>query len=239
MLIPIRQDRITDVVYATLRQNILRRHFSAGERLHVDELAKQLTVSRTPVREALNLLSAEGLVNIVPRSGTFVAHLSAKDLEDVFDVRICLEALAAERVAEKGLSGAEVRQLRKIVATAKGGTNAEERAIRHAEANRAFHKAIVDHSGNGRLAQLYSGLNAHTMMAFIHYASPVWSERWEVELEEHERVIDALERKDPAGAKAAMEAHLRRGRDSLLADMRAAQDGKSDGQSDSAGDGAR
>lgn len=219
MLVPIQQDRITDVVYASLRKNILERRFSAGERLNVEDLAKQLGVSRTPVREALNLLSAEGLVEIVPRSGTFVANLSAEDVREVFDLRICLEGLAAERVGERGLSSMEVRQMRQILSRANAGETPEERAVNHAEANRRFHDGIVKLSGNRKLAQIYSSLNAHTMMALIHYASPSWSERWEMEMAEHGRVLDALAAGDPSGAREAMEAHLRRGRDSLLEDM--------------------
>lgn len=239
MLGPIPKGRVTDVVYATLRQAILQRGLAAGERLHVDQLAKQLSVSRTPVREALNLLSAEGLVDIVPRSGTFVKHLSAQDLEEVFDVRICLEAFAAECVARRGLSAEEVSKLREILSSAPTGKTDEERALSHAERNRAFHEAIVELAGNRKLVQLYTGLNAHTMMAFIHYASPGWWERWEMEQEEHERIVAALERQDPRAAKTAMEAHLRRGRDSLIADMREAENGRSEAAVASAAGGGR
>lgn len=230
MLAPIQQDRITDVVYATIRQNILQRRFAAGERIHVDDLAKQLAVSRTPVREALNLLSAEGLVDIVPRSGTFIAHLSPQDVKEVFDLRIALEGLAAERVAERGLSGDEIQELREILSHVHTGATVEERTLNHAEMNRAFHNSIVQISGNKKLALIYSSLNAHTMMAFIHYASPTWSERWDIEVREHQRVFDALIARDPAAAREAMEAHLRRGRDSLIADMEEAGETGSNGR---------
>lgn len=217
---PIRRDRITDVAYTALRQHILERRFSSGDRIQVHELAEQLGVSRTPVREALNLLAAEGLVDIVPRSGTFVASVSERDVEEVFELRICLEALAAERVARRGISEVEAADLERILQGARAGSSPEERAVSHAEANRAFHLRIVELSGNRKLAQLYPALNAHTMMAFVHNAAPAWSERWELELAEHQRIVDALARGDAAVARQSMEAHLRRGRESLLADMR-------------------
>lgn len=220
ILRPIRQDRITDLAYATLREHILKRRFASGDRIHVDELAAQLGVSRTPIREALNLLAAEGLVDIVPRSGTFVASVSERDVEEVFELRICLEALAAERVARRGLSEVEAADLGRILRRAREGASPEERAMSHAEANRAFHLRIVELSGNRKLAQIYPALNAHTMMTFVHNASPAWVERWELELAEHQRIVDALARGDDAGAREAMEAHLRRGRESLIADMR-------------------
>jgi DNA-binding GntR family transcriptional regulator len=144
----------------------------------------------------------------------------------VFDIRICLEGNAAERVAERGLSAEEVTELRAIVASAASWENDEDRPLHHAEANRAFHRKIIELTGNRKLAQLYSSLNAHTMVAFVHYASSVSAERWEMELAEHGSIVAAIERGDPEGARRAVEAHLRRGRDSLLADTRAALDGR-------------
>jgi DNA-binding GntR family transcriptional regulator len=132
-------------------------------------------------------------------------------VEEVFELRICLEGLAAERVAERGLSGEDLGQLRRLLSRRNEGSSDAERTLHHADANRTFHEMIVTLSGNRKLAQIYTGLNAHTMMAFIHYASPTWSERWPLEIREHKRILKALEHGDPKEAREAMEAHLRRG----------------------------
>ena len=92
----IEQRRTTDEVYQALRNAIVTRVFAPGQRLNIEDLAGNLGVSFTPVRQALQLLAAEGLIVIQPRSGTYVATLSPRDVEETFDIRRALECLAAE-----------------------------------------------------------------------------------------------------------------------------------------------
>ena len=218
MLPQIERGRIADDIYQVLRRSILKQKLEAGQRLQVDELAEQLDVSRTPVREALNLLAAEELVEIVPRSGTYVAHPSTDDIEDIFDLRIALEGLAAERLAGSAPDEQDLQELRELLDWA--GESGEDKTIQHAEANRAFHERLVEISGNRKLAQIYRRLNAHTMVALIHYSAPEWHERWEMEREEHELILAALEQGNPQEARKAMERHIQRSRTSLIEDIR-------------------
>ena len=90
--------RATDEVYDTLREAILNRMFKPGERLQVDEIAERLGVSLTPVRHAIQQLATEGLIEIKPRSGTFVATLSLEEIEATFDVRIDLKDRKSTRL---------------------------------------------------------------------------------------------------------------------------------------------
>src|SRR4051794_3021757 len=96
-LVKLQRQRAVDAVYQALRERILSHSFKPGERLHVDVLSQKLGVSLTPVRNAIQQLSTEGLVEIHPRSGTFVANLSAQDIEETFEIRCALECLAAEK----------------------------------------------------------------------------------------------------------------------------------------------
>ena len=223
MLQEIKQPRVTDIAYHTLRQNILQHKFKAGQRLRVDELAEQMDVSRTPVREAINLLAMEGLVEILPRSGTFVASFTIQDIEETFDLRLVLESLAVELVAKKSLTDEQRWRLRDaLVERGTDTESVEEKVVRHAEVNKNLHELIMEFADNQKLVKIYHTLNAHTMLAYVHHATLEWQKRWALEDQEHAQIVAAIERGDVAGAKAAMENHIRRGKVSLLNDLRQA-----------------
>ena len=113
----IERRRAVDDVHQAIREAILDRRFPAGMRLNVEELASQLGVSLTPIRSAIQLLAAEGLVDVHSRSGTFVATLTREDLEETFDIRCALECLAAEKAAAR-LTDEHIEQARKLLADA-------------------------------------------------------------------------------------------------------------------------
>ena len=105
---------LRDVVFNTLRQGILRGLLPPGLRLMEIQLAKQLGVSRTPVREAIRMLELEGLVTTIPRKGAEVAEITPKDLQDVLEVRCALEALAVE-LACKTITDEDLQRLRAVL----------------------------------------------------------------------------------------------------------------------------
>ena len=88
--------RISDDVYDQIREAILERTFQPGERLSIPDLARRFDVSQMPVRQAVGRLHDEGLVDVRPRSGTFVAQAEERDIAETFDIRRALERLAAE-----------------------------------------------------------------------------------------------------------------------------------------------
>ena len=92
---------LRDVVFYTLRQAILKGELKPGERLMEMQLANQLGVSRTPIREAIRKLELEGLVLMIPRRGAVVAKITEKDLRDVLEVRTSLEKLAIELACQR------------------------------------------------------------------------------------------------------------------------------------------
>src|SRR5262249_39681145 len=110
----IQRDRAADAVYNVLRQAILGSTMKPGERLQIDDLAGKLGVSLTPVRQAVQQLASEGLVHIKPRSGTFVASLSKRDVEETFDIRCALECLAAEKAVEN-VSRDQIKRLKELL----------------------------------------------------------------------------------------------------------------------------
>src|SRR5262245_35638355 len=94
---PIQHVNLTDRVYRAIKDRLLSQEIEVGSRLREDDLAAQLGVSRTPIREALMRLAQEGLVEIAPRSGTHVCTFTPDDIEQIFDLRIALESLAVRK----------------------------------------------------------------------------------------------------------------------------------------------
>jgi len=213
---------IRDMVYQELRSRIIDATFPPGQRLQVDELARQLGVSRTPVNEALNLLAAEGLVRIVPRRGTFVADLTIEDVMETYDVRLALELAAAEKLVHRA-TPEEIQQLREAAAAVTADEDKADIDIDvHVRRNFAFHELFVQLSGNRKLLEIYRHLNAPIQTARIHYfRSSHWRQRLGQERDEHRAIIDALQRRDPQSLANAITAHIHRAKRSLTEDMKA------------------
>jgi DNA-binding GntR family transcriptional regulator len=217
--------RATDEVYENLRDAILNRHFKPGERLQVDEIADRLGVSLTPVRHAIQQLATEGLIEIKPRSGTFVATLSLEDIEATFDVRVALECLAAERAID-AVRPLDLRKLDDLLDLLRRPVTSEESLRKHEKANSELHMLLIEAAGNRRLTEIYKGLNAHLTIARIHAAerhtapdpTPAReiARRFEVEQAEHEEIVAALKAKDVPRMQAAVRKHIGRAKESLM-----------------------
>jgi DNA-binding GntR family transcriptional regulator len=221
------RDRAVDAVYNVLRQAILSSMMKPGERLNVEELAEKLGVSLTPVRQAIQQLANEGLIEIKPRSGTFVASLSVRDVEETFDIRCALECLAAEKAVEH-LSRDDVKRLKELLKSLRKPIRNEEDRKNHERDNLEFHKVLIRASGNQRLAEMYEELNAHIKIARIHRGEANWPSRQAEEQSEHERIVAALEQRDAAEVVRALRQHIQRAKDALLSSIRAQGEAKSE-----------
>jgi DNA-binding GntR family transcriptional regulator len=203
--------------YQEIRRRILSLHYAPGARLQVDEIAHDLQVSPSPVKEALKLLEAEGLVEIRARRGTMVRQFTTEDVLDVYEMREFLEGGAAEKaVATKAVTPAVLRALRAAIAQLAAVTVAEgfsdvEEGVR---ADWAFHTQIVALTGNAMLIECHERLLAHTIV--IRNFS-MYTHRAQATLVEHRAILTALASGDPARARAASVAHLHATRDAVLA----------------------
>ena len=213
------RQRTSDSVYSALRGAILSRKFSPGQRLNVHELASELGVSLTPVKDALTRLEAEALIQIRPRSGTFVTAISPDDVAEAFEIRCALECLAAEKALVRATSE-DVTQLRALTQQIGTTVEGEDERLVHAARNIEFHKRIVALSGSRRLIHMYEGLDAHIQIARIHLGQADWKTRLDSERAEHLAVVDALARQDAPGLVAALRHHILRAAESLVRDLR-------------------
>jgi len=215
-LAKLQRDRLVDAAYQSLRQAILDLTISPGQRLDVEDLAERLGVSLTPVRHAVQQLATEGLVEIKPRSGTFVTEISARNVEETFDLRRALECLAAE-TATNNITRQDLRRLHDLLKSLRKPVRTDSDRAAHDGYNSEFHRILIQVSGNNRLAEMYETLNAHLKIARIHAPREDWLARLDEEQAEHKEILDALERRDADALKQALTKHIRRAKDVLVA----------------------
>jgi DNA-binding GntR family transcriptional regulator len=218
------RSRASDSVFDILRENILGRGFRPGGRLDVRALADQLGVSATPVKDAITRLAAEGLVEIRPRSGTFVADLAPDAVAETLEIRRALECLAAERIVSR-LTPDLLASFEAIIDALERPVSNERDRVEHERKNVELHTLLVEASNNRRLAELYRNLNAHLTIARIHSRRRPDEERLEQERREHRAILEALAARDAVALVNALDRHIRRAGSALVGDLREARAG--------------
>lgn len=218
-LYQIEQERICDTVYQMLRDLIINKVVAPGEKLNMEELAGRMGVSRTPVHIALSRLAEEGLVEMIPRRGTFVSKITKTDFSETFDIRRALELLAAETVVDN-VTPENIAAMTEMVKEAAQPIKTDKQTLQHIQKNNSFHEYFVKISGNSKLIELYQSLNTFIKIARVHRSSSSgWKDRVSKEYEEHLRILDALQRKDLPALKKALEDHILRAKQSLFDDL--------------------
>lgn len=216
VLTPIKRQRASDEVYDSLRQAILSHLFRPGERLRIEDIAEKLGVSLTPVRQAIQRLSNEGLIEIHPRSGTYVAKLSAEDIEETFDIRCALECLAAEKAAAR-ISPAQLARMKSLLESLSHEPSDEAGVRRHEADNSAFHAMLLEAAANRRLSEMYESLKANIQIARVHVAEGYLGSRFRQERAEHQEIYRALAARDVPRLTAALRQHIQRAKSALMA----------------------
>ena len=188
-----------------LRQRIFARELEPGSWIDEMRIAEALGISRTPLREALKVLAAEGLVTMKVRRGAYVTEVSEKDLRDVYHLLALLESDAARVVAARA-SAAQLAEL-------KGQHEALEAAVhdrdRFFEINEAFHRQLLDMSDNKWRNQMVADLRK--VMKLNRHHSLFKSGRIEQSLAEHRAIVQALLAREPELAAQRMAEHFSNG----------------------------
>ena len=196
-----------DKAYRGLRTLLVNGSFQAGSHLREELLATRLGVSRTPVREAVRRLAAEGWLQVVPNQGAYVCDWSRHDVEEVFALRAMLEGYAAESAANIA-TDAQIDELRLLTTSAKAllpGTSTED-IEQIAELNDRFHKLILEASGQRRTAVTVAHLvELPITLRNFHQFTAADMER---SIGQHQAVVDAIAARDAAWAGAVMRAHV-------------------------------
>jgi len=198
-------------VAAQLRERIFAGELTPGTFLDEVMLAEQMKISRTPLREALKVLTAEGLVRHEPRRGCFVNEVTEKDLDEIFPVIALLEGRCAYEAAQHA-TDADLAALEEMHQKLSRHAKAK-RINEYYETNFAIHEAIIALAGNRWLAGVISDLRKLVKLARLQQLHAPG--RLEQSLSEHLAVFAALKARDPEGAEAAMRTHLTRQREAL------------------------
>jgi len=189
---------------ARLRERIVEGSLPPGMRLNEKALCAELGVSRTPLREALRMLAAEGLIELSPHRGAAVAPLTVETVRDVFAVMGALEALAGETACRQA-SAEQLAEIRALHYEMRAH-HARRDLGAYFRLNQAIHLAIVGASGNAVLAATYRSLNANALRA--QYLANLSQERWDAAVAEHDEILAALERRDGTRLQAVLRSHL-------------------------------
>jgi len=212
-VIPISRKALYQEVADRLRQRILRHELAPGQWIDEQDVAEQLGISRTPVREALKVLAAEGLVTLAPRRGSFVTQISPQDLDDIFAVLILLEGHAAQLAAQhlNEAAAAQLQALHEALEAAYAAHDIEQ----FFAANQAFHRAIHELAHNRWLATTIDDLRQKIKLSRHH--SLFSAGRLDQSLTEHRAILAALLARDGAAAAERMREHLAHGRTAIAA----------------------
>jgi DNA-binding GntR family transcriptional regulator len=195
---------VVDQVYMAIRDRITSGSLPRGARVHQEDLAAELGVSRTPVREALRRLAAEGLVEMRTNRGARVADIDQGGMRGAYDARLVVEPGAARLAAGRRLPEPLAR-MRAVVAVQRRSLRSVERSF---EANREFHLALVAASGNDYLLQLVERLWVARIGATIYERQVETQERMVLDVREHEQILEAIEAGDARRAESLTRRHL-------------------------------
>ncbi len=195
-------------VASVIRKAVLAGEYKEGEALSLTTTAEQLGVSRTPVREAFQMLAAEGLIELRLNKGAVVKGISEKTIRDHFDMRMLLEGECARRAAERGMDLTELWRAQKEIEAADGAFAPED----FRKYNQTLHASIWQAADNGKIADtatsLWNGSSfGKTVTESAHCLKSV---------EEHRRILECIEKRDGPGARDAMAAHLIRSMQNII-----------------------
>jgi len=203
---------LSQKVYRVLKTEIVKGSLKPGTKLLESQIANQMDISRTPIREAFRKLAAEGFVKITPNYGIVVSETSLEDLREVLQIRMVLEGLAA-RFAAKKIKSEEIGKLEKIIEQMSLSISRND-VLSYSKLNGKFHDLILNICGNKRLKQICRNLSDRAHRFRIR--SLRVSGRLKYSLEEHRSILEALKRGNSLQADRLSRLHIVKILDNIL-----------------------
>ena len=191
-------------LYTELRRRILNGEYAAGVKLSENKLAKEFRLSRMPVRESFKHLEQDGLLTILPKSGSYVRAQSPLEVKEILEVRTFLEALAIRLVIEQKVEPcpleACLKQMEVLLAAEPFDT------VSFGELHFRFHRTLVQMAGNEVLCDIYDKMRFRSMRQV--FLSPMTPSEQKMTHNEHKKIIDLIRAKDPVQAEQFIINHL-------------------------------
>lgn len=208
-----------EIVFETLREAIISGHLRPGERLMELQLAEEMGVSRTPVREAIRKLELEGFLVMMPRKGAYVAGVSLKDINDVFEIRAALDSLAAGLAAER-ITKEELNHLEHalVTGTESVGQNDLDSIV---STDTDFHDIIYQASRNQRLIQFVNNLREQIQR--FRTTSLAFPGRMQIAFDEHRKLVDAIAAGDVDSARSLAQEHIENAENIMMEALEASE----------------
>ena len=213
--------KAVESAYRAIREGIYEGRFAQGSHITARQLAEATGLSRTPVREAMRRLDAEGLITLIPNRGAFVASWSSGEIEQIYELRVLLESFAAQTAAER-INDQQCAELRALAGEMQ--ELVERRADDHeaiAQVNDRFHKGVLEACGNARLRDLLGAITEVPLQLSTFRLYSVGELRRSAS--QHAELVDALTARDGDWARSVMTAHIRSARYTLLGGEKAAR----------------
>jgi DNA-binding GntR family transcriptional regulator len=198
-------------VAGRLRHAIFSHEFEPGSWIDEQSLAKAYGISRTPMREALKVLSVEGLVTLIPRRGCYVAEIPEREVEEIFPVLAMLEGRAAYEATVKA-SPEDISHLQELYEKLKHYA-AQRDTENFFEVNQEFHRMLHELAGNRWLLQFINEMRK--VMRLVRFHSLASEGRIEQSVAEHRQIMAAIRKRDAESAEQLMRDHLLSGRDAF------------------------
>jgi DNA-binding GntR family transcriptional regulator len=215
-VITIPRAALHEQVAQRLRTMLVEGHIAPGAKLNERELAQVLQVSRTPLREAIKMLAAEGLVELLPNRGAIAVSLSEADILHTFEVMAGLEGmngeLAAQRITDAEVSEIKAMHFEMLAAYTRGDLSNYYRL------NAQIHRAINAAAKNPVLTATYTQVNAR--LQALRFRSNQDGAKWKRAVKEHEKMVEALAARDPVAMRAILVTHVNNKRDAVIAQLR-------------------
>ena len=217
-IISIPRAALHEQVARRLRQMLVENQIAPGAKLNERELAEVLQVSRTPLREAIKMLAAEGLVELLPNRGAIAVELTEADVLSTFEMMAGLEAmsgeLAAQRITDAELAEIRAMHFEMLAAYTRRDLSAYYRL------NSKIHSAINQAAKNSVLTITYNRINAR--LQALRFRSNQDEGKWKQAMAEHDRMIEALGKRDAGAMRKVLAEHLDHKRDVVVEQLRQA-----------------
>ena len=209
---------LRDQTYDIIKNMIILREIEPGKKINEEHIAKEIQVSRTPIREALCRLENEGIVKIIPRRGAFVSDLNETNVREILLIREVLEGLVV-RLAIENMDAKTLEKLRKVLEKVSIIPEEDRDLINYTRSEVDFHALLLSASNNQMLKNMMEIVNAH--LQIIRLRTVVIPERAQKTVKEHLQILNAIENEDADSAEQLMRKHVRSVREVALRNIEA------------------
>ncbi|SAL71105.1 GntR family transcriptional regulator [Caballeronia telluris] len=210
----VERQRLHDTVVDHLRTFIVEGRLAPGVKLNERKLCETLGISRTPLREALKVLAAEGLIDISPNKGASVSQMSEAEIRETFELMSGLEAFSGELACER-ITATEIAEIKALHYAMLACRQQNDLSGYYAR-NQAIHDKINEAARNSALRQTYVSINRR--LQALRFRSNFQTPKWDSAIRDHEEMIQALDSRDGRRMATILRAHLLSKRDAVLAE---------------------